>query len=217
LISEVQLQCSALLFQTQFDDKEVFNKSVKYFLNDLLEWYGGRNETIPYNVVESFFLPIMVSLSRQIQSVSEILEVVKDYVVEIKRMDDYSEEEKAEAIKSGWEAWIKAQNIVNEEMKSFRISNIDVSFTEHKRGESINGYKRLYLAFLELYDVTTPAKLLFRTVNTFLPELSELCPDINEDQIEALIKIKKDKEKDIIQNNIKEEEKDNKVEIPDKE
>lgn len=94
LFGEVQLQCSALYFQTQFDDKELFEKTVKYFMNDLLEWYGGRGEEIEANEVENFFLPIVVSLSRQISSVADIMEVVEKYVGKIRGLEDYSDNEK---------------------------------------------------------------------------------------------------------------------------
>ena len=69
MLGEVQLQCSALFFQTGFDDEKLFVQTMKYFMPDLLEWYGGRckevaGREIPYDKVEACVLPVIVSLSR---------------------------------------------------------------------------------------------------------------------------------------------------------
>ena len=192
VLAEVQLQCSALYFQTQFDDKELFNKTMQYFLTDLLEWYGGRDEEIAYNEVEMYALPIIVSLSRQIGSVIEIMETVKKYVVNLRRIEDYSKEEKEKAVIDGFTAFMRAEHKVHEEMHEFEESGAEVAFTVHKRGEAIDGYKRLYLAMLNLYDEGTPAKLICKTVVTYLPDLAEQCKDMNDDSIDAYMS---DKEK----------------------
>ena len=195
VLAEVQLQCSALYFQTQFDDKELFNKTMQYFLTDLLEWYGGRDEKISYNEVEMYALPIIVSLSRQIGSVIEIMETVKKYVVNLRRIEDYSEEEKEKAVIDGFTAFMRAEHKVHEELHEFEESGTEVTFTVHKRGEAIDGYKRLYLAMLNLYDEGTPAKLICKTVATYLPDLAEQCNDLNEENIDAYM-ASKDNSKD---------------------
>ena len=193
VLGEVQLQCSALYFHTQFDDKTMFNNTMRYFLTDLLEWYGGRDENTPYNEVEMFALPIFVSLSRQIGSVSEIMEIVEKYVAKIRRIEDYSKEEKRRAVEEGFTAFMGAQNRVQEEMRQFEMSGEDVVLTAHKRGEAIDGYKRLFLAMLDLYEEGTPAKLLCKTISTYLPELSEQCLDMNEETIDSYMEKKKKK------------------------
>jgi len=185
LLGEIQLQCSALYFQTQFDDKEMFEKTVKYFLNDLLEWYGGRGEQIEANEVENFFLPIAVSLSRQITSVADIMEAVEKYVSKIKGLEAYSDDEKESAVIEGFKAFVLADHKTKEENKAFQESGEEVILTIHKRGEAIDGYKRLYLTFCNNFDEAIPAKLLVLTVKNYLPELSEQCPEITEEVIDT--------------------------------
>ncbi|CAK7080971.1 MAG: hypothetical protein PARBA_03455 [Parabacteroides sp.] len=182
---EVQLQTSALFFQTEFDDKEVFSKAVQYFLNDLLEWYGGRSLDIPYDEVEKFFIPIMVSLNRQATSVIDIMQAVSNYVGEIKSIESLSHEEKEKAVMEGFKAFMLADHKTQEENQAFEKSGEEIVFTSHKRGEAIDGYKRLYLAFIETYDEPNPAKLLVTAVTNYLPEIAKMCPDITLEIIET--------------------------------
>ena len=192
LLAEVQLQCSALYFQTMFDDKQLFNKTMQYFLNDLLEWYGGRDEATEFNEVEMYSLPIFVSLSRQINSVTDIMATVEKYVVKLRKMSDYSEEEKEKAVMDGFTAFMRAEHRVHEEMHEFEESGAEVQLTAHRRGTALDGYKRLLVAMIRLYDETTPAKVLYKTVATYLPELAAQCPDINEERIDELMAHKND-------------------------
>ena len=182
---EVQLQASALYFQTEFDDKEVFTKTVEYFLNDLLEWYGGRSMELPYDEVEKFFIPIMVALNRQATSVIDIMQSVTNYVGEIKSIESLSNEEKEKAVMSGFKAFLLADHNTKEENAKFAESGEETVFTVHKRGEAVDGYKRLYCAFTELYDDPNPAKLLVTAVTNYLPAIAEACPDITQDSIDA--------------------------------
>lgn len=182
---EVQLQASSLFFQTEFDDKEVFAKAVEYFLNDLLEWYGGRAQDIPYDEVEKFFIPIMVSLNRQATSVVDIMQAVATYVGEIKGIESLSLQEKEKAVMDGFKAFMLADHKTKEENQAFEASGEEVVFTIHKRGEAIDGYKRLYLAFMELYNDPNPAKLLVTAVTNYLPEIAQTCPDITQEAINA--------------------------------
>lgn len=182
---EVQLQISALFFQTEFDDKEVFSKAVEYFLNDLLEWYGGRLPDITYDEVERFFIPIMVSLNRQATSVIDIMQAVANYVGEIKSIESLSHEEKEKAVMDGFKAFMLADHKTQEENLAFEKSGEEAIFTSHKRGEAIDGYKRLYLAFMEMYDEPNPAKLLVTAVTNYLPEIAKMCPDITLEIIET--------------------------------
>lgn len=179
---EVQLQLSALYFQTQIDDKEIFNPAVKYFLADLLEWYGGRNESIPYNGIDAFVLPIIVSLSQQVKDVAEIMEVVEKYVAVIPGISSYSDEEKAEAIANGMEKLILVTEHNHEQSHKSDLQE-DVIFTVHKRGEQLDGYKRLINAMLHMYNEAMPAIVVFRTINNFLPEITDAVPTITEENI----------------------------------
>lgn len=179
---EVQLQLSALYFQTQIDDKEIFNPAVKYFLADLLEWYGGRNESIPYNGIDAFVLPIIVSLSQQVKDVAEIMEVVEKYVAVIPGISSYSDEEKAEAIANGMEKLILVTEHNHEQSHKSDLQE-DVIFTVHKRGEQLDGYKRLINAMLHMYNEAMPAIVVFRTIHNFLPENTDAVPTITEENI----------------------------------
>lgn len=190
LFGEVQLQCSALYFQTKFDDKEMFEKTVRYFLNDLLEWYGGRGEQVEPNEVENFFLPIVVSISRQITSVADIMEAVEKYVGKIKGLEDYSDEEKELAVIEGFKAFVLADHNTKEANKAFEESGEDVVLTSHKRGDSIDGYKRLYLTFCNVYEDAIPVKLLVLTISNYLPELAEQCPEISNEAIDTFFEEK---------------------------
>lgn len=184
-MAEVQLQASALFFQTEFDDKEVFNKAVEYFLKDLLEWYGGRNTDIPYDEVDKYFIPIMVSLNRQATSVVDIMQAVKQYVGEIRSIESMDLEEKRKAVMEGFKAFMLADHKTKEENKEFEESGEEVIFTSHRRGDSIDGYKRLYLAFMDMYDEPMPAKLLVNVVENYLPEIATACPEISQKTIDT--------------------------------
>ncbi len=179
LMSETQLQLSALYFQTKFDDKDLFEKSVKYFLKDLLEWYGGRINLSEYNAVDAYVLPIIVSLSRQIDGVADIMEVVRKYVAVLPTMADYTDEQKASAIKNGIESII----LMQENMKNRPAPEEPVSFTVHKRGNAVDGYKRVMNAMLEMYSEEMPAMVIYKTIKNFLPEVANAVPSITEETI----------------------------------
>lgn len=187
---EVQLDCSALYFQTSLDDKDVFDSAVKYFLSDLLEWYGGRNEEIPFDGVDAFVLPIIVTLSQQVKNVSEILEVVAKYVAIIPDMSSFSDEEKADAISKAIAVLISQMDAQHGKEHNEEISGQEVAFTEHKRGDSIDGYKRLVKAMLSLYDEAMPAIVIYRTVKNFLPQISAAVPTVTESSITEYIEKK---------------------------
>lgn len=179
---EVQLQLSALFFQTQIDNKEIFNPAVKYFLGDLLEWYGGRNDSIPYNGVDAFVLPIIRSLSQQAKDVAEVMEVVAKYVATIPGISTFSDDEKAEAIANAMEKLILITEHNREQSHQTDLHE-DVKFTVHKRGDRLEGYKRLINAMLQMYDEAMPAIVVYRTINNFLPEITEAVPTITEENI----------------------------------
>lgn len=184
-MAEVQLQASALFFQTEFDDKEVFHKAVEYLLNDLLEWYGGRNVELPYDEVDKFFIPIVVSLNRQATTVVDIMQAVTGYVGEIKTIESLTQEEKEKAVMDGFKAFMLADHKTKEENRAFEESGEDVVFTSHKRGDAVDGYKRLFMAFLEMYDEPQPAKLLVTVVGNYLPDIAGMCPDVTQEAIDV--------------------------------
>jgi len=187
LLGEVQLQLTALYYQTKFDDRELFNNTQRYFLKDLLQWYGGRGTNIPYNEVDAFVLPIIVSLSRQVKSVADIMLVVKKYVATLKTISDYDEHQRYHAVISGWTAYQIAMERNAQETQAFLDADQDVPLTSHIRSSEAEGYKRLYLALTSMYDQPLPAKVLCRTISTYLPEVTEQLPNLTEDNIDKLI------------------------------
>lgn len=187
---EVQLQCSALFFQTDLKNKEEFDSFVKHFLLDLLEWYGGRNEAIPYNGVDAFVLPIIVSLSQQVKGVDEIIEVTNKYVANIPDMSSFTDEEKADAISNAMEKLILVMDEHHHEEHENNNKDDDFVFTQHRRGDAVDGYKRLIMAMLSLYDEAMPAIVVYRTFSNFLPQISETVSTISESSISEYIESK---------------------------
>ncbi|MDR1221366.1 MAG: hypothetical protein LBL07_00615 [Tannerella sp.] len=192
---EIQLQCSALLFQTAFDDKETFEKVVKYFLQDLLEWYGGRNESIQPNDVEKFFVPVAVVISRQIESVLEVTKAVTEYVCDIRRIDSMTDAEKEAAVKAGIDAFIKAGPIVHVDMQTFLDKNEEVKLTVHQRGTMEEGVVRLYKSFETLYNDKAPSLLLYKLLNQYFPEKNAKLTDYTEESITIFFESKKEESK----------------------
>lgn len=180
VLREVQLQCSALFFQTQFDNDKLFKQAMKYFMTDLLEWYGGRGKEIPYDEVERFVLPIAVSLSRQVDSVDDIMQVCDDYVIKLLRIEDFSDEQKEQAIRDGFVAFLKARLRVGEQLQEFASTGEEAVFSAHRRGSAVGGYTRLMDAMLRLYDTATPAKMIRSTFNAYVEGL----PDFTDEMIE---------------------------------
>ncbi len=172
LYAELQLQCSALYFQTKFDDIELFEKTVKYFLEDLISWYGGRDENIPFDDVDKFFLPLVSSLSRNITSVTEIMQTVKEFVCDIDNdIKQFNDEEKEEAVLNGFKAFIRAQESVEQSNKKFIDDGNEVVLTIHKRGDLIKGFERLKNAFIHLYDSSVPLQFFLNTINKYLTHI----------------------------------------------
>ena len=178
VLGEVQLQCSALFFQTKFDDETLFAQTMKYFMTDLLEWYGGRSKEIPYDEVEMYVLPIAVSLSRQISSVVDIMQVCDEYVTKLRRIEDFSDDEKERAVEEGFTAFLRAQHRTGEQLQEFVASGAEVKFSAHKRGTIEDGYKRLMDAMTNLYPTTTPAKKVRATFTTYVESLPEFTDEV---------------------------------------
>lgn len=172
IFAEMQLQCTTLWFQTKTDDDEYLKKTVKYFVEDLFAWYGGR-QNLPFDEVEMFFVPLMGALSRQITAVTDITATVKKYVTDrIKSIDDLNAEEKETAVYEGFMAYLKGQDKMQERKEQFELEKDAFELTAHKRGTLQEGYNRLSLAMKELYpDDVLPAKFLEKVVYDYLSEL----------------------------------------------
>lgn len=198
MLGEVQLQCTALFFQTKIDDEKLFKQTMKYFMTDLLEWYGGRGKDVPYDEVEMYVLPIIVSLSRDFDPdeknpVGKIKKICDDYVVKLLSMEDFTEEQKRKAVEEGFAAFIKAQHRVGEQLKEFVESGGEVVFSVHKRGEASDGYNRLMDAMLKIYDTTTPAEKVRATFTNYVEGL----PEFTDEMIKASIASKEQEPKEV--------------------
>lgn len=169
MLSEMQLQCSALWFQTKTDGDERLQKTIGYFVEDLFSWYGGR-KNIPFDEVEMFFVPLVGALSRQVQSVADVIAIVNKYVTDkIRSIDEYSDEDKAQAVEEGFLAWIKGQAEIEERKAKYEIEGDNFYLTNHKRSTALDGYQRLQQAMKELYpEDELPSKLLENIVVTYL-------------------------------------------------
>lgn len=184
ILGEVQLQCSSLFFQTKFDDDNLFRSTMQFFMTDLLQWYGGRDKTIPFDEVEMYVLPIIMSLSRyQIESVVDIMQVCDRYVVKLRRIEDYTDDEKEKAVEEGFSAFLKAQHHTGEQIQEFAESGAEVALTVHQRGTAVDGYIRLMQAMVSLYIETTPAKTVRQIFNAYVDGL----PDVTDEQIEKAV------------------------------
>lgn len=192
MLGEMQLQCSSLWFQTKTDDDERLKKTIGYFVEDLLCWYGGR-KNLPFDEVDMFFVPLVGSLSRQIKSVADIMTVVNQYVTtKIRKLDDYADNEKAQAVEEGFLAWLKGQAQMEERKKQYDIEGDNFELTHHQRGTALDGYHRLDDAMQTLYaNDPLPHQLLEFVVQTYLPKLLSEdvevtpSPTINRDLLDA--------------------------------
>lgn len=181
---EVQLQCTALFFQTAFDDKETFEKVVKHFLQDLFEWYGGRSTNIQPNDIEKFFIPIAVVIGRQIENVLEVAKSVKEYVCDIENdIANFTEEEKEKAVMEGFQAFLRADHMTKNEMQTFIEKGEEVQLTKHNRGTIEEGILRLYSSFYNLYNEKAPSLLLNKLVANYYPEINETLTEYTEETI----------------------------------
>ncbi len=192
LLGEVLLDCQALYSQTKFDDEDLFKQTMQYFMSDLLEWYGGRGNNVPYDEVEKYVLPIIVALSRQVEvkdyekdvkgekmtPQKKITQISYEYVAKLRDIDEYSPDEKEEAVIQGFTEFLKAQHEVAKQMQAFIASGEEVVFTEHKRGTVTDGYNRLMDAMLNLYDSTIPAKMVRNTFTKYVKGLPEFTDEM---------------------------------------
>ncbi len=192
---EIQTQCLALYFQTNFDrDKETFDRVVKYFLSDLLTWYGGRKHSKSYNEIEKYFIPIVSTLNRQVTNQRQISEIIKQYVIDIDTdIQNLSDEDKEKAVLEGFTAFTRSTEVARKRNDGFlkRVfgkEEANSEFTHHKRGTETEGYKHLIKAYLYLYNERTPLLLLSKVVGQYYPEMNSVLSEV---VIEELYKLKK--------------------------
>lgn len=171
LYSEVELQCMTLYYQTRFDDEELYQKTVSYFLKDILMWYGGRPKAMEYDDIDKFFIPIVSALDRQVHEAKQIDQTIIKYVKDIgNTIEDLEEDAKEDAVREGFTTWLLAQDITQNRTHDFLASGKSVEFTVHTRGSIKEGLERLYRAFTILYEDSTPVRFLESLRKKYLQE-----------------------------------------------
>lgn len=186
---ELAFKCNVLFKAAKFDDEEVFKSAAEIFVKDILEWYAGR-ENLDYNAVDAAFVPLFVAITRQAKKTKEVDDIFDQYVYKSQEVA-MSIDEKYEATKDMVEAWIRAQHWADEgKLHDARESEkIDI-FTSHKRGNAVDGFKRLFSFATTKFDTTFPAKLLVKTTQKYAPEITNQFKDINEESIEKLFEMR---------------------------
>jgi len=182
---EPAFQCANLYMTAQYDNPEVFDIAAEAFLKDLLEWYAGRELLEYYDEVDACVVPIVVALTRSSNLIKSlgcesILEVFQKYVDQIS-LEKKSSEDGYNQTKDGVEAWILGQHYASKPMElpeGYIIS--------HKRGDVLDGYKRIISAMTIMFDDSLPAKIFYQIISQYLPKISQQYPNINEVEIEKL-------------------------------
>lgn len=188
---ELAGQCMTLNIQTSaLAGTDEYEDTIRYFYRDLLEWYGGRDSSIPYNEIEAAVIPILSSLNNKGDN-KNIKSVFESYVSKLPTIHDFSEEEQRNAVITSWRELVRIQEKVNSDIRDLeQIGDDSYSLTCHNRGDVLKGYKRIVSALIEILDDMVPAQVFVHTIRHFLPEIAELCPTISESSI---VKMKRDK------------------------
>ena len=178
---QVKLQCVALNNCSSYDDKEIFKAAAKMFMQNLLEWYAGRAELNFFDEVDATVIPILEALVD-----SDPDKILSDFGTYVYKPSNDSEEtfdEKYHKVKSGFDAWIKAQHYFGQIQSQEQPVEKQQIFS-HKRGEAVDGYIRVMKALTTMNTTSAPAKLLLQMVNEYLPEIVGAVPHINEEFID---------------------------------
>lgn len=191
---ELQGQCMTLSIQassaSNYLENEEMENTTKFFYKDLLEWYGARADSIPYNEVEASIVPIMLSLNHQSKA-KNIDEAFEKYVAKTMSMSDLTDEEQREAIEDAMKQIMRQNEHINDYVQKLEeLGDLEILFTTHGRGNAVDGYKRLFDALINLYDEVVPAKVFVHSIKTYLPEVAAMCPAITEEIVDELMEKK---------------------------
>ena len=178
----------------QAEDLERYhNDTIGFFLEDILKWYGGRDQQIPYNDVEAAIVPILLLLSHKCDN-SNVEQAFETYVAAPWKDVKYSDEELKEGVMFAFKQYlVAAEKAKTEQLSEVEYMDGDFSFTSHQRGAAVDGYKRLFAALVDLFDDVVPAKVLVHMVMQYCPNIADQCPTISEDIVEQLIAEKQEK------------------------
>lgn len=185
---ELALDCMALFKAAKIEDESVFIPSVEYFLQDIIEWYAGR-DGVEYNEVDSCIIPIIVAISRQVRTTRELDEVYEKYVYKTDAQQQ-SIDNKFNSVQEGMTAWMLASD---EAMRPTYNShhNDSVGFTKHMRGDLLTGYKRI-VSYLITKETALPVKIFLRTIKQYLPILAAQLPQVTEENLDKFFSAKLD-------------------------
>lgn len=189
---EIALDCMALFKVAKIEDESVFLPTVQSFLEDLFEWYAGR-DGVEYDPVDACIIPLIVAVSRQVRTTREIDELFERYVYKTEARQQ-SIEESYTSVKEGMTAWILASD---ETMRPVYNTHSGVAdgFTRHMRGDVLTGYKRA-ISFLMTMENALPLKTLVRTIKKHLPDLSAQLPQVTEENIDKFFSTRLDEMKE---------------------
>ena len=179
-LMELLLQCNTLCVTAGYDDKEIFNAAVEAFLHNLLEWYAGRQLLDYYDEVDASVVPLISALTYQ----SNMMDVFQEYVYRIPEREK-TIEEKYDEVESGIRAWIEGQDHKRKELYQFSsYKEDDGLITSHRRGDAIDGFKRIMCGMCSMFRISAPAMMVYNVVNQYLPKITAMCPHINKETIE---------------------------------
>lgn len=178
---ELALQCGSLRFAASYDDKAIFKVAVEAFVRDLLEWYAGRQFLEYYDEVDASVIPIIVALTNG----KNIDDVFQKYVYSFPQIEE-TQEEKYHKVKHGMEDWIMARHIMEERQTESFLSETDGLITSHSRGNVIDGYKRIIAALTTKFETSAAVKMFYKIVQEYLPSVTQMMPNINEESIDEL-------------------------------
>ena len=201
ILNEVVLYQDLNMYLTSFgvatnrlqkeDFERYHNDTIGFFLNDILQWYGGRNQQIPYNDVEAVIVPILLLLSHKCDN-SNIEKAFETYVASPWKDVVFSDEELKEGVFNAFKHYLVAVEKINtEQLSDVEYIDGEFSFTSHQRGDAVDGYKRLFEALIYLFDDVIPAKMLAHMVMQYCPNIANQCPSISESFVEQLMIEKK--------------------------
>lgn len=181
----------------QAEDLERYhNDTIGFFLEDILQWYGGRDQQIPYNDVEAAIVPILLLLSHKCDN-SNIEQAFVTYVAAPWKDVKYSDEELKEGVLDAFKQYLVAvEKVKTEQLSEVEYMDGDFSFTSHQRGAAVDGYKRLFAALVDLFNDVVPAKVLVHMVMQYCPKIAEQCPTISENIVDEFILEKQKKMSD---------------------
>lgn len=184
---ELSIQCGMLYIAANYENKEVFDVAVEAFMNDLLEWYAGRQLLESYDEVDACVIPIIMALSYKSNNIDEIFQ---EYVYSFPKIE-MSDDEKYQMVKSGMEKWLIARHIMQENLSENNMLESTGLITTHSRGKAVEGYKRIISALSSRFDTSAPLKMFYKMIKEYLPQITQMMPNINEDSIDELYANKK--------------------------